>query len=56
MADVMAVLHGLNTGIVRDLICDETTVTPVEMEKSKWIFLTCQFNHMGIRLESPGRC
>jgi len=39
-AGVMGLLHALNTGIVRELLCTSTTITPDELERErKWLFV-----------------
>jgi type IV secretory pathway TraG/TraD family ATPase VirD4 len=47
LAGVMNILHNLNTGIVRDLISTDTNVTPLDMEKGKWVLLVLPTDEYG---------
>ena len=40
-AGVMGLLHVFNTGIVRHMLATETTVSPLDLERRKWLFIDC---------------
>jgi hypothetical protein len=46
-ADINGVLHALNTGIVRDLVSTETTVSFNEIEKGKWLLIDSSTKEFG---------
>ncbi|HYV36163.1 MAG TPA: hypothetical protein VE988_10695 [Gemmataceae bacterium] len=47
MADIMGVLHTLNTGEIRTLLSGGTNVSPAIMERSKWVLVNMPVHEKG---------